>query len=94
MVVDSVKSDFSILSYDLKNRTKLNKNSGMMCKHGNMVTVLLLLLFRLDTGSSFDGSMVEYEGSRVPDCLNFVNPETREPYYHSHSWSKILRVTR
>jgi len=28
-----------------------------------------------------------YDGSKVPDCREFVNPITKEPYYHPHSWN-------
>jgi hypothetical protein len=54
-----------------------------------------LVLFFLDISlgklSSFakpGGSMVGYDGSRIPDCLNFIDPETKQPYYHTHSSSK------
>ena len=33
-----------------------------------------------------------YDGSVVPDCKKFVNPVTKEPYYHEHSFSKYLHV--
>ena len=29
-----------------------------------------------------------YDGSVVPDCSKFVNPITKQPYYHEHSTSK------
>jgi len=28
-----------------------------------------------------------YDGSKVPDCRDFVNPITKEPYYHPHSFN-------
>jgi len=28
---------------------------------------------------------LEYDGSKVPDCKQFVDPAIREPYYHPHS---------
>ena len=30
-----------------------------------------------------------YDGSVVPDCSKFVDPITKQPYYHEHSTSKI-----
>ena len=30
-----------------------------------------------------------YDGSVVPDCSKFVDPITKQPYYHEHSQSKI-----
>ena len=29
-----------------------------------------------------------YDGSRVPDCRQFIDPEIKEPYYHPHNTSK------
>ena len=29
-----------------------------------------------------------YDGSVVPDCSKFVDPITKQPYYHEHSTSK------
>ena len=29
-----------------------------------------------------------YDGSRVPDCKQFIDPEIKEPYYHPHNTSK------
>ena len=33
---------------------------------------------------------LEYDGSKVPDCKQFVDPTIREPYYHPHSSSMHL----
>ena len=30
-----------------------------------------------------------YDGSVVPDCSKFVDPITKFPYYHPHSYSKM-----
>ena len=30
-----------------------------------------------------------YDGSVVPDCSKFVDPITKQPYYHEHSTSKM-----
>ena len=30
-----------------------------------------------------------YDGSVVPDCSKFVDPITKQPYYHEHSTSMI-----
>ena len=29
-----------------------------------------------------------YDGSVVPDCSKYVNPVTKQPYYHEHSNSE------
>ena len=29
-----------------------------------------------------------YDGSKVPDCSEYVKPPHFEPYYHEHSFSK------
>ena len=29
-----------------------------------------------------------YDGSLVPDCSKYVDPVTKQPYYHEHSSSK------
>ena len=29
-----------------------------------------------------------YDGSVVPDCSKYVDPITKQPYYHEHSSSK------
>ena len=29
-----------------------------------------------------------YDGSKVPDCSEYVNPDHYVPYYHEHSASK------
>ena len=29
-----------------------------------------------------------YDGSQVPNCEEFVDPVTKQPYYHEHSQSK------
>ena len=31
-----------------------------------------------------------YDGSVVPDCAKFIDPITKQPYYHEHSNSKIV----
>ena len=30
-----------------------------------------------------------YDGSVVPDCSKYVDPITKQPYYHEHSSSKL-----
>ena len=30
-----------------------------------------------------------YDGSVIPDCLNLVDPITKQPYYLKHSHSKL-----
>ena len=32
-----------------------------------------------------------YDGSRVPDCREFIDPLAKEPYYHYHSTSNIAK---
>ena len=32
-----------------------------------------------------------YDGSVVPDCSQYVDPVTKQPYYHEHSSSKLLK---
>ena len=31
-----------------------------------------------------------YDGSVVPDCAKYIDPITKQPYYHEHSNSKIV----
>ena len=31
-----------------------------------------------------------FDGSVVPDCSKFIDPVTKQPYYHEHSSSKLL----
>ena len=35
-----------------------------------------------------------YDGSVVPDCSKFVDPITKQPYYHEHSSSKYTKDQR
>lgn len=30
-----------------------------------------------------------YDGSVVPNCLNYIDPATKQPVYHIHSASKL-----
>ena len=30
-----------------------------------------------------------YDGSVVPDCAKYIDPITKQPYYHEHSSSKF-----
>ena len=32
-----------------------------------------------------------YDGSVVPDCAKFIDPITKQPYYHEHSSSELLK---
>ena len=32
---------------------------------------------------------LDYDGSKIPDCTQFVDPENYIPYYHQHSSSEI-----
>ena len=59
-----------------------------------IVRVLFFLDLLLGRASSFaslwaksGGSMVEYDGSRIPDCFNFIDPVSKQPFYHKHSSS-------
>ena len=40
-------------------------------------------------GDIFPGeNCLPYDGSKVPDCSEYVKPPHFEPYYHEHSFSK------
>ena len=36
---------------------------------------------------------LEYDGSKVPDCGDFLDPVSKQPYYHQHSSSKRRQVS-
>ena len=33
-----------------------------------------------------------YDGSVVPDCSKYIDPTTKQPYYHEHSSSELLKL--
>ena len=33
-----------------------------------------------------------YDGSVVPDCAKYIDPITKQPYYHEHSNSKTVDI--
>ena len=33
-----------------------------------------------------------YDGSVVPDCSKYIDPITKQPYYHEHSNSKTVDI--
>ena len=62
--------------------------------------VMLVGLVRSDSTTTEDYTVtynpgvdcLPYDGSVVPDCSKFVDPITKQPYYHEHSSSKLLKV--
>ena len=65
--------------------------------------VFLLGLLKLSAGQEYttNGNQVTitynpgidcltYDGSVVPDCSKFVDPITKQPYFHEHSASMAL----
>ena len=35
-----------------------------------------------------EGNCLPYDGSKVPDCSEYIDPDHYVPYYHEHSFSK------
>ena len=53
---------------------------------------LLISVISLKLVSCQTTVCLPYDGSVVPDCSKYMDPTTKQPYYHEHSSSELLKL--